>query len=528
MVPGPDISDATWRTPRTLFAEIVKQIVLQSRVRHHVRYSTICICRRIQNIKHTKMFIRQVLTLVYKNLLVAAIRRPISTTIRAFIAPLLIVLLLSYAQYFLNPAQTFGIGHASPIHSLSSAISKATSGRDTIVFVDNGLVGGDIAAVIDEVSDPFRKAGKHIVTLRNEQDISNVCESSQKGASDCFAAIVFASSITQPKKAGIWNYTLRADTSLGSTITVDSPNNDAQVYLLPFQKAIDIAIARHSPGGQSDALSKIEQYPFTIKTEQSRIESTRTSYLEAGTSYFGIIFFLAMVGVVYQLTGLMASEREKGLSQLLEAMMPNRFRWAPQAARILAYHGGLSVIYFPSWLATGIVLATVVLVRTNAAIVIFYHLTVGLALTSYAILGAAFFKKAQVSGIVMALIAVVLAIIPQVLSPTENTNTTVLALSFIFPSSNYVYFLNTILYWEAAQMPAKLNQSPPKSEDVQPPWTVSGATLWCFLIVQILLYPILGALIERLLFSTESSSRQLDLKTSGSGPTLRLNGFSKM
>lgn len=476
------------------------------------------------------LFARQIRTLLYKNLLVAAIRRPILTTIRALIIPLLIALVLSYAQYFLNPAQQFGVGRATPVYPLSTAISKASSGRNTVVFVDNGLTGGDIGVVIDEVAAPFRSAGKQVVVLHNESETQSVCQTSQKGSSKCFGAIVFTSSITQPTMGGTWNYTLRADSSLGTTVNVDSPNNDAQIYLLPLQRAVDTAIARHSQDGKPDALGRVNQYTYTVKSEQSRRADTRQSYLDSGISYFGVVFFFAMVGVVYHLTGFMAAERERGLSQLVDAMMPNVARWQPQVARLLACHGAFSIIYFPSWLATGTILSAVVFTHSNAAIIIFYHITSGLALTSYAIVGAAFFRKEQVSGIVMALIAVILAVLPQVLDPTKQTNTTVLALSLIFPSSNYVYFSTFVSYWEAAELPVTLTKPAPTSDGAMPPWTIHGATLWCFLIIQIVIYPLAGAIVERVLFSTHSSARRMNLENekAGLGPTLRMEKFSKV
>lgn len=112
----------------------------------------------------------------------------------------------------------------------------------------------------------------------------------------------------------------------------------------------------------------------------------------------------AQAGVVYQLTGLMASEREHGLTQLLDAMMPKSIGCQPQVARLAAYHGAFSIIYGPSWLAVGIVLAKVVFKSTPAATIILYHLTSGLALCSFAILGASFFKSSQVCSITLMII----------------------------------------------------------------------------------------------------------------------------
>lgn len=89
----------------------------------------------------------------------------------------------------------------------------------------------------------------------------------------------------------------------------------------------------------------------------------------------------------------------------------------------------------PSWLTTGIVLSSVVFIKSSAAISIFYHFTTGLALCSFALVGAAFFKKALLSGIILTVITVVLVVIPQLLAPEKQTPATVFTLSLIFPST---------------------------------------------------------------------------------------------
>jgi hypothetical protein len=89
-----------------------------------------------------------------------------------------------------------------------------------------------------------------------------------------------------------------------------------------------------------------------------------------------------MVGVTYHLTGFIASERELGMSQLIEAMMPNLKRWQPQVARIVSYHFAFDLIYTPGFVIMGLVLGVGVFAQTSFAIVIVYHLLAGLSLTS--------------------------------------------------------------------------------------------------------------------------------------------------
>lgn len=467
-------------------------------------------------------FARQTWVLIEKNLLIAAIRRPISTALRALILPFAIVLIVAYAQYFFNPSQRFGVGHPTSVLPLPEAIPRASGSRNTVAFVDNGLLGGDISAVIEEVAEPFHKAGKSVVNLHNETDLLSICRSSRRGTSSCFAAAVFHSSPDQPVGMGTWNYTIRADESLGGTINVDSPNNDAQIYLLPLQNAIDRAIIERGPKGDSTVLETTQQYPYTVESEEKHKTDNRTSYLNSGIAYFAIVFFLAMTPIVYHLAGVMASEREQGLSQLVEAMMPNSSRWQPQVARLLSYYCAFSTIYFPSWFFIGVILARVVFVNTSSAIMILYHLTVGLALCSYSILGASFFKKSQVCGITMIVIVICLAVVPQVLPEEKQTPTTVTALSLLFPSSNYIYFIITVARWEVQDLPANLSKPPSLSD-----WNLHGLVMWCFLVIQITVYPVLAALVERVLFDTSSTNRKLRLQHDASEPTVRLQNFGK-
>lgn len=60
-----------------------------------------------------------------------------------------------------------------------------------------------------------------------------------------------------------------------------------------------------------------------------------------------VAFFIGVVGVVYQLVGLMASERELGMTQIIEASMPNERRWEPQAVRLLANHIAFDIMFLP-------------------------------------------------------------------------------------------------------------------------------------------------------------------------------------
>ena len=318
------------------------------------------------------------------------------------------------------------------------------------------------------------------------------------------------------------NYTLHADGALGTKIFVNHDTNDQEIYVLPFQHAIDSLIA--SASGKT-LPQNIEEYPFTFETNAQRTADIVRLYQGTVISILAVAFYLGMVGVTYQLTGHMASERELGMSQLIEAMMPNKRRWEPQLARLAAYHLSFDIIYAPAWILGGAILSALVFPDSSYAITIIYHVLLGLALTSYSIFFATFFKKAQLSGITATIVSIVLAIIAQIAVGGNGSTGAVAILSLLFPSCNYVFFLMTMAKSQQINRPMNLVETPPNSD-----WAISGIVLWVFALIQIIVFPILAALVERALYGTGSTDRKLYDSESSSGAhvAVRLTNFNKI
>lgn len=262
------------------------------------------------------------------------------------------------------------------------------------------------------------------------------------------------------------------------------------------------------------------EYPYTSKTAEERKQNIRIRYMGAIIDILAIAFLIGIVGVTYQLTGLVAVERELGMSQLIDCMMPNNAHWQRQAARLIAAHLALDAIYAPGWIVMAIILAFGVFSRTSPAIQIIFQLLGGLSLSSFSIFGASFFKRAQLSGISITIICLLLGIISQVVGLESNASVAILSL--LFPPMNYVHFTIFMARWERQDSPTNLVKSAPES-----PWTIPGIAFWIFFIIQIIVYPVLGAWIERLLYGTQCKDR----KTTRSGATtvaVSLNGFTKV
>lgn len=478
-------------------------------------------------------FFRQTWTLTKKSLKVVFVRQWFFTGVRAFWAPIIFVscpcvilwclltneqmFFITYSKNFFIPPSEFGIGSPSPIRSLGDALNAAEGNRNTVVFVNNGHTGGDIERVINTVSDAVKEAGKTALVVERDVELLTACKSTLRGASTCYGAVSFHSSPTEGE-GQTWNYTLRADGSLGGRVFVNQKDNDHQIYILPFQHAIDVAIA--SSNG-TDVPETIDEYIFTERTDEEQDDRIRTLFMNALINIMAVAIYIGVCGVTYQLTGMMAAEREAGLSQLIEAMAPSKRPWHMQAARLLSNHLSFDIIYLPGWIIMAIVLRQVIFQETNMGILIIYHILIGLSLTSFSILGASFFRKAQLSGITVTILTVILAIIAQVAGPYNTAATAILSL--LFPPMNYVFFIIHIARFERRLRPTNLVEAAPEYDDHTS--TLPGIAFWVFCIIQIFVFPVLGAFVERSLYGTVSKER----KTSTSSPdhSIILSSFSK-
>lgn len=84
-----------------------------------------------------------------------------------------------------------------------------------------------------------------------------------------------------------------------------------------------------------------------------------------------VAFFIGICGITYQLTGQIASERELGMSQLIEAMTPTTRSWHTQAVRLISDHLAFDIIYLPGWIIMSIIMARLALPATSVAVLIF-------------------------------------------------------------------------------------------------------------------------------------------------------------
>lgn len=449
-----------------------------------------------------------------KNFRAALFRHMKTCIIMAFLLPIVLSSFFSFAKNLFVPPANYGIGKLRPIMTLPEAFQAAHSGgRTKVVLVNNGFSGGDIDRVLGKIANAVTTDGSmDLVRVGHEDELVTTCRSSLRGVTGCFCAIVMRSSPTEGP-GGLWNYTIRTDAAFWSEpvkFNVDKSDNVEQVYLLPMQKAVDTAIASLN-GSNSDPLAKTDGQPFASMTQKERDRKVRQLYHKSIVNFMAVAFIANILWITYHLTGFVAAERESGMSQLLDAMMPVSKPWKAQAARIIAHHLSFCIIYAPAWIIGSIIIRFGVFVNTSIIIVLFFNLFSGLALASMSILIASFFKKAQLSGITATIGILLLGILAQAL--TQPTIGPVAVLSILFAPCNYVYFLTFMAKFEKWDLAANLFKNPPASS-----WEMPGIVFFIIVIAQIIIYPLLGALVEKNLYGTTTEGRKIQLQHGDDGP----------
>lgn len=233
--------------------------------------------------------------------------------------------------------------------------------------------------------------------------------------------------------------------------------------------------------------------------------------MSAIISVVSIALFLGHIGIIYHQTGFEATEREHGISTLLEAMGVSK------AARLLSYHTSFSSIYFAGWVVMGITLGLGLFTKTSPELVVVWYVLTGWACTSWSIFAGSFFKRAQLSGITTTIVILAVGVLAQTYS---NTTTGVVAvLSLLFPSCNFVFMSVQLGRFETNGEAASLLEAPKSQRS-----TLPGIALFAFLVVQIFGYLFLAALVEKWLYGTGSGDHK---PTTDPDNAVELKGFTK-
>lgn len=191
-------------------------------------------------------------------------------------------------------------------------------------FVDNGLKGGEVASVINALSQKVQSAGKTARIYNDSTELALECRTNDKGVTPCYGAVVFLSSPSEGTDAsspGVWNYTIRG--TGGGFVDIRTTNNFAERDLLPFQRALDAEIISRSPSANKTQLPNDVQIIAYTDQDQDALSNSRTdNYLALATYIFGPLFAFTLVEIVYHMTSFVSRERELGKSLSMINLVP--------------------------------------------------------------------------------------------------------------------------------------------------------------------------------------------------------------
>jgi ATP-binding cassette, subfamily A (ABC1), member 3 len=171
------------------------------------------------------------------------------------------------------------------------------------------------------------------------------------------------------------------------------------------------------------------------------------------------------------------------------------------------------------------------LFRTSSlAISLFWQVLVGWAITSAAIFSAMFFNKAQMSGIWSVIGFIIVALCGQIMDWGSPKTATVAAMSFLFPSMNYIFFTGYMCRYEEQGIPTDMLRAAKTTHDEASSSRVPGIILWVFLLLQIVIYPLIAILAERWIHGSKSKARTVGISsdTQINSPAIEASGLTKI
>ncbi|KAI0017277.1 hypothetical protein F4780DRAFT_796577 [Xylariomycetidae sp. FL0641] len=452
---------------------------------------------------------RQTWAIVKKNLVVAAVRKWFSTTIRCLVVPIILVVLILEIPNFAQHHNKYGVGKPHPIRSLADSMQTTSK---SLVLVHNESLGLDFPPVLERITKSLDQ--NRVIHLENPDQLNTTCPVDYHGTSPCHAAIVFDDAPSSGLTNASWNYTIRTDPSytMGAFNVYDTNSVEDRIFL-PLQLTVENAIGNTS--------TRPEAMAFTTDTQEAMEIFWKQSYQSNILATLSFVFFFSMVPVGHQLAGMMASDRESGVSQLIDAMGGGG-AWP----RVFGYVISFDLLYLPLWIILGALFSSLLLDGQNAAIVIFWQIFTGWSVTSASAFGASFFKKSAFASILVGFIPVALA---AVATHLENqgpalSSGAIAILSLLWPSMNYVFFLNALVKFQIAGIPFDFQPFPLSAlpamvwSEAEDNWINDAGPyfLWIVLWVQIIGYALLAVLVETILYGNNRRRRYFTSSTEDS------------
>ncbi|THV46424.1 hypothetical protein BGAL_0387g00030 [Botrytis galanthina] len=380
---------------------------------------------------------RQTSALIEKNFLLF-LRSPWATLFRALILPIVFTVLFCSGGKLTIIASTpteGGIADSSQqIKSLKEALDGVPLKK--LVLCRNGFNGTELNSIIETAVQGLSL--DRWVAIDDVDDLYYNCLQSRTGMSNCFAAVIFTSI-----NATNVDYIIATDsaTSLSSTDFAkhESLSNDR---LLPLQWAIDSSIGSFSKTAPPSELPWSGYFGDQATDSSSPLDTA--SWFEVIYYFVAPAFLLALIGVVYHASLFVASERELGMAELLDAQT------CTKTPRILSTIASFVAVYSPGWFICSILMTQLLFTRCSDALLLFLTLIAGTSLTVWSLFLSSFFRKAQLAGLYASILTFTLAFGTVAFASSDTpSHTTISILSVLFPPFTYATLIGDVARAEA-------------------------------------------------------------------------------
>lgn len=450
---------------------------------------------------------RQLLALIRKNLLLSVIRRPFGFLLLVYGFPTAILVVLLSIPSFLTTSNGLGTSSAVPIRELVDVLNKP------LIIVRPPDLGNDVDRVIQSFISPLDR--KLVNIINRESDLVDLCLANSQGVSRCFASVTFLDSpetkvTIKDSPTGsnhTWKYTVRADPSKTSgKFSIPKHDTVSENLHLPLQLAVN------------NAITKRQDRPRTFGFTSETAEKQKRENLQNGLGLMGQIYlfalFVSFYMIIYRFTSFITSDRDTGMSQLIDSMGG---RWSP-LSRVLAWLAAMNIVSIPCFIIFGVIYWTLAFPTTNVGLLIGWQVLQGLSVNSSTVFAAAWFKKSRVSSIYVIGGFLVLSVGAQIYGlqviPERPASEGVYPLIALFSSANYVYFAQQMVLWETQGLPADIQNLPKPDLGLNSEsYGITQSKMLAFLSFQIIVYPLLAILVEYLVHGISFSHRVFESET---------------
>ena len=457
-------------------------------------------------------FWRQLWALTCKCFLVGALKRPIAFLLLCYAVPLAVLaVLLSIPSFLSGQSQYDDFGSLAQIRDLAGTLSKK------LVIVKAPHLGPDVEQAVRTLTSPLDKT--LVQFIEDESDLPSTCLSDTQGTSDCHAAIVFMDSPettgtiadSQSGSEHAWQYVIYVDPEkLADDFSTSAQDSLQQNFFLPLQLAINNAITNYSsetPLGM----------PFNQETRAIYDELQREDNNVLVTQIYAFALFCSYFFIIYHVTFLITSERESGLSQLIDSMGGS----SAVPTRVLSWLLFADIACLPSFVVSGVLYWHIMFPSSSVGLLIGWQVLLGLATNSSTVFASSFFAKSRASAIYVIGAYLLLAAGTQFFSfqtlPLPQPGPAY-ALTILFSSANFVLFLQQMTLWEESGKSAIVTELPIPDLGINTiSYHVTQAQMLGFLAAQVIIYPLLAMAIEKLLHGIHFRSREFQVSSSASG-----------